>query len=80
MTGQRNRPGLWWFSSTGEHVGHESWLERDRLMALDADPGVVAVAAQPMWLHWTDTGSGRALRHASLSSERPRSTTGSAAS
>lgn len=31
--GQRNRPGLWWFASTGEHVGHESWLERDRLLA-----------------------------------------------
>jgi len=44
--GQRNRPGLWWFAGTGEHVGHESWLERDRLMALDADAGVVAVAAQ----------------------------------
>ncbi len=62
--GQRNRPGLWWFATTGEHVGHESWLERDCLMALDADPGVVAVASQPMWLHWTDTGSGRAVRHA----------------
>jgi len=62
--GQRNRPGLWWFATTGEHVGHESWLERDRLMALDADPGVVAVAAQPMWLHWADAGSGRAVRHA----------------
>jgi hypothetical protein len=62
--GQRNRPGLWWFASTGEHVGHESWLERDRLMAMDADPGVVAVAAQPMWLHWAGTGSGRPLRHA----------------
>ena len=37
---------------TGEHVGHESWLERDRLMALDADPEVVAVASQPMWLRW----------------------------
>ena len=24
--GQRNRPGLWWFATTGEHVGHESWL------------------------------------------------------
>jgi hypothetical protein len=33
-------------------------------MALDADPEVVAVAAQPMWLHWADTGSGRAVRHA----------------
>ena len=31
--GQRHRPGLWWFATTGEHVGHESWLERDRLMA-----------------------------------------------
>jgi hypothetical protein len=62
--GQRNRPGLWWFSRTGELVGHESWLERDRLMALDADPEVVGVAAQPMWLHWTDAGSGRAVRHA----------------
>jgi hypothetical protein len=39
--GQRNRPGLWWFATTGELVGHESWLERDRLMALDADPEVV---------------------------------------
>src|SRR6266700_2732199 len=56
--GQRNRPGLRWFASTGEHVGHESWLERDRLMALDADPEVVGVAAQPMWLRWT-TESGR---------------------
>lgn len=61
--GQRNRPGLWWFATTGEHVGHESWLERDRLMALDADPGVVGVAAQPMWLRWT-AESGRLVRHA----------------
>jgi len=61
--GQRNRPGLWWFATTGEHVGHESWLERDRLMALDADPEVVGVAAQPMWLHWP-TESGRPVRHA----------------
>lgn len=62
--GQRNWPGLWWFARTGELVGHESWLERDRLMVLDADPQVVAVAAQPMWLHWTDPVSGRAVRHA----------------
>ena len=61
--GQRNRPGLWWFATTGEHVGHESWLERDRLMALDADPEVVGVAAQPMWLRWTEE-SGRPVRHA----------------
>ena len=62
--GQRNWPGLWWFASTGEHVGYESWVERDRLMVLDADPGVVAVAAQPMWLHWVDGETGRAVRHA----------------
>ena len=61
--GQRNRPGLWWFATTGEHVGHESWLERDRLMALDADPEVVGVAAQPMWLRWA-AESGRLVRHA----------------
>jgi hypothetical protein len=61
--GQCNRPGLWWFATTGEHVGHESWLERDRLMALDADPEVVGVAVQPMWLHWA-TESGRPVRHA----------------
>jgi hypothetical protein len=61
--GQRHRPGMWWFATTGEHVGHESWLERDRLMALDADPGVVGVAAQPMWLHWAN-GPGRTVRHA----------------
>jgi hypothetical protein len=61
--GQRHRPGLWWFATTGEHVGHESWLERDRLMVLDADPEVVGVSAQPMWLRWT-TESGRPVRHA----------------
>jgi hypothetical protein len=43
-------------------VGHESWLERDRLMALDADAEVVGVAAQPMWLHWA-AESGRPVRH-----------------
>ena len=53
--GQRNWPGWWWFSRTGEHVGYESWVERDVLMALDADPGVEAVASQPMWLHWVSS-------------------------
>ena len=61
--GQRNFPGWWWFSRTGELVGYESWAERDVLMALDADPGVEAVASQPMWLHWPG-GPGRARRHA----------------
>jgi hypothetical protein len=61
--GQRNFPGLWWFATTGEHVGYESRLERDQLMALDADPGVVGVASQPLWLHWT-ADQEQARRHA----------------
>ena len=35
----------------------------DVLMALDADPGVEAVASQPMRLHWVSE-SGKARRHA----------------
>ena len=30
--GQRHYPGAWRFSSTGGHVGFESWLERDAVM------------------------------------------------
>jgi hypothetical protein len=59
---QRNFPGFWWFATTGEHVGYESWLERDHLMLLDFDPAVVCVAAQPFWLHWHD--GHRSRRHA----------------
>ena len=61
--GQRNWPGWWWFSRTSALVGYESWVERDVLMALDADRGVAAVASQPMWLHWVSE-SGKARRHA----------------
>lgn len=52
--GQRNYSGLWWFSTTREHVGYESWSERDHLMALDADPSVVGVASQPFRFQWGD--------------------------
>lgn len=52
--GQKNYPGLWWFSTTREHVGYESWVERDHLMAFDADAAVVGVVSQPFWLHWAD--------------------------
>ncbi|CCG02445.1 TnsA-like heteromeric transposase endonuclease subunit [Blastococcus saxobsidens] len=51
--GQRHLSGLWWSSSTGGHVGFESWLERDNLMWLDFDPTVVGIASQPFWLRWT---------------------------
>jgi hypothetical protein len=50
--GHQNWPRWWWLSRTCELVGYESWVERDVQMALDADPGVEAVASQPMWLHW----------------------------
>ena len=26
--GQRSFQGAWWFATTGEHVGFESWVER----------------------------------------------------
>ncbi|MFE9934311.1 TnsA-like heteromeric transposase endonuclease subunit [Streptomyces sp. NPDC005533] len=43
----------WYFcTTTDEHIGYESWLERDRLILLDADPQVAGVASQPFWLHW----------------------------
>jgi hypothetical protein len=48
--GQRNWPGWWWSSTTGAHVGFESWLERDHAMALDFALDVVGFAAQPFWL------------------------------
>jgi hypothetical protein len=60
--GQSHFPGLWWFSSAGVHVGFESWLERDVVMWLDADPDVAAVASQPFWLSWPD--GERLVRHA----------------
>jgi hypothetical protein len=60
--GQRHFPGWWWSATTGRHVGHESWLERDRAMMLDFDPQVVAFSSQPFWLSWT--GAGRTRRHA----------------
>ncbi len=53
----------WYFSATtGEHIGYESWLERDRLILLDADPQVTGIASQPFWLHWHD--GERRRRHA----------------
>lgn len=61
--GQRSFQGAWWFATTGEYVGFESWVERDVVMLLDFDPEVVAVSAQPFWLSWLDEG-GRTRRHA----------------
>jgi hypothetical protein len=61
--GQRHLPGRWWSATDGAHVGYESWLERDHVMALDFDAAVVGIASQPFWLSWT-TSQGRVRRHA----------------
>lgn len=53
----RGFAGWYWSATTGGHVGYESWLERDRLILLDREPGVVGIASQPFRLHWRD-GSG----------------------
>jgi hypothetical protein len=51
--GQRNLPG-WWSSTSGRHVGHESWLERDHAMLLDFDAEIVGFSSQPFRLTWPD--------------------------
>jgi hypothetical protein len=56
-------PGWWWSSTTGDHVGFESWLERDHVMVMDFDRGITAIASQPFWLCWQDK-DGRSRRHA----------------
>ncbi|WP_329024370.1 TnsA-like heteromeric transposase endonuclease subunit [Streptomyces sp. NBC_00690] len=60
--GERHFSGWYWAATTGQHVGFESWLERDRLVLMDFDPGVVGIASQPFWLHWDD--GKRERRHA----------------
>jgi hypothetical protein len=57
--GKRSFAGLWWFSTTSDHVGHESWLERDQVMALDFDPDVVGLSSQPFRLSWERDGEER---------------------
>lgn len=60
--GMTSFAGWWWFTPTGQHVGYESWLERDHVMLMDFDPSVVSVASQPFWLCWHD--GRRRRRHA----------------
>ncbi|MDQ0934382.1 hypothetical protein QFZ49_004322 [Streptomyces turgidiscabies] len=60
--GERHFPGWYRAATTGQHVGFESWLERDRLLLMDFDPQVVGVASQPFWVHWHD--GERERRHA----------------
>src|SRR5260370_22784116 len=55
--GSMHFPGSWWSSTTGDHVGFESWLERDHVMAMDFDPAIVGIASQPFWLYWQGQGA-----------------------
>ncbi|WP_211841341.1 TnsA-like heteromeric transposase endonuclease subunit [Saccharopolyspora antimicrobica] len=52
--GKRSFSGLWWSSTTADHVGFESWMERDHVMALDFDASVVGFSSQPFRLSWDD--------------------------
>ena len=61
--GASHFPGLWWSSTTANHVGFESWLERDHVMVMDFDPDIMGIASQPFWLHWQGE-DGRPRRHA----------------
>ncbi|MEU4119063.1 TnsA-like heteromeric transposase endonuclease subunit [Kitasatospora sp. NPDC028055] len=54
--------GSYFSATVGDHVGYESWLERDRLILLDREPAVVGIASQPFWLRWHD--GQRQRRHA----------------
>jgi len=60
--GQRHFPGLWWAATTCDHVGYESWVERDHVMRLDFDPAAVAFSSQPFRLLLGRPGE-RTLRH-----------------
>jgi hypothetical protein len=53
---QQQRPyqGVNWFSNTRTHVWHESLLERSSLLWLDFSSDIVAIAAQPMQMHFPD--------------------------
>jgi hypothetical protein len=52
--GQRNYSGLYWSSTTQEHLVQESLLERDRLLLADFCPTVEWIAAQPFWMRGRD--------------------------
>lgn len=55
---QRHLPGIYWFSTTGEHVIYESRMEMRALIMLDFDPNVVGVVAQPFALVFAGNGKG----------------------
>jgi len=52
--GQRNYHGRTYMVSTGEHLWCETLTERRFLLSLDYAQTLVAIAAQPMTMHFTD--------------------------
>jgi hypothetical protein len=59
---QRNFCGHWWMATTKRHVTFESWCERDHLIAVDFDPSIAAVTAQPFGVRFV-TGAGAEREH-----------------
>ena len=57
--GQRSFKGLWWSATIADHVGFESWLERDHVMAMDFDAAVVGFSSQPFRIYWEHSGKVR---------------------
>lgn len=51
-----NYTGFYWAATTGSHVWFESLYEMAALMRVDRDPTVLAISAQPLWIHWVGGG------------------------
>ncbi|WP_193599395.1 TnsA-like heteromeric transposase endonuclease subunit [Microbacterium sp. YJN-G] len=49
---KKNYEGFYWAATTGRHVWFESLYERAALMRFDRDRRVLAIASQPMTVHW----------------------------
>jgi len=45
--GQKHLPGLWWWATTGLHVGYESWLERDLIRTTRRVTAATAGSGRP---------------------------------
>lgn len=56
--GKRNYEGSWWSSTVRAHVGFESLLEREFLMAADHNGHVAGIASQPFALLWPKGSKG----------------------
>ncbi|WP_346772539.1 TnsA-like heteromeric transposase endonuclease subunit [Rhodococcus rhodochrous] len=56
---RRHYAGWFWSATNRDHVLYESRLELDRLWLADFAPGVIRMAAQPMWMCGSDGTSTR---------------------